>query len=156
MSKMNQKEATFQAVISVIPHENERGACAPSNDQKGMICQILFEGFKSNRIELTQEYSDKELKSYVGGLVSNWLRKDKRLNGGISYVTKNPGSRVGSSDPSLKAMRALLNSPLLTSEDKVEIQGHIDSRVAELNTSKQTVTIDYSALPADLQAKFNK
>jgi len=155
MSKMNQKEATFQAVISVIDHEAGE-VCSPTGSQKDMICQILFEGFKSNTIELTQEYSDKELKSYVGGLVSNWLRKDKRLNGGVSYVAKNPGSRVGYSDPSLKAMRALLNSPLLTEEDRVEIQSHIDLRITELNLNKKTVTIDYSALPTDLQLKFSK
>ena len=132
------------------------GAYTPTKEQRAQINQILFQGFKSETIELERQFNDSDLKGYVSGLQSNWLRKDKRLNGGVSYVAQNPGSRAGSSDPSLKAMRALL-STLTTEEEKAEVQGYIDARVAEINASKKkSVSIDFTALPADLASKFAK
>lgn len=103
---------------------------------------------------MDREFSDTDLKAYVSGLQSNWLRKDKRLNGNVSYVAKNPGSRVGSSDPSLKAMRALL-STLTTEAEKAEVQGYIDTKVAEIQATKaiKKVSIDINALPAELRSK---
>jgi hypothetical protein len=162
MSKMSQKEAVFQAVSSVLKESGisvEEGTNVNTHMTKELRAQvnsILFEGFKSDKIELDRVYSDSELKAYVSGLQSNWLRKDKRLNGGISYIAKNPGSRVGSSDPQLKAMRALL-STLTTEAEKAEVQSYIDARVNEINAAKvKKVNIDYNSLPADLAAKFQK
>lgn len=154
MNKMTQKEAVFQAVKNVCGEQD--GAYIPTKEQRAQINQILFQGFKSETIELDRQFSDSDLKGYVSGLQSNWLRKDKRLNGGMKYVAQNPGSRAGSSDPQLKAMRALL-STLTTEEEKSEVQGYIDARVSEINASKKkSVTIDFSALPADLAGKFAK
>lgn len=153
MTKMSQKEAVFQAVKNVC---GEQETYTPSKEQRAQVNAILFEGFRSGQIELDREFSDSDLKSYVSGLQSNWLRKDKRLNGNVSYVAKNPGSRAGSGDPQLKAMRALL-STLTTDADRAEVQSHIDTRIAEINASKKkTVAVDFSALPADLAAKFQK
>lgn len=153
MTKMTQKEAVFQAVKNVC---GEQESYTPSKEQRSQVNAILFEGFRSGTIELDREFTDSDLKSYVSGLQSNWLRKDKRLNGNVAYVAKNPGSRAGSGDASLKAMRALL-STLTTEEDKAEVQGHIDARISEINASKKkSVTVDFSALPADLASKFAK
>ena len=110
---------------------------------------ILFEGFRSGSIELDREYDDSGLKAYVSGLQSNWLRKDKRLNGNVQYVAKNPGSRAGVADPQIKAMRLLLSTKTDTSE-RAEIQAFIDKRLAEIKPAK-SVEIDFSALPAELQ-----
>lgn len=154
MTKMTQKEAVFQAVKNVCGESDE--AYAPSKEQRAQVNSILFEGFRSGTIELDREFNDTDLKSYVSGLQSNWLRKDKRLNGGIAYVAKNPGSRAGSGDASLKAMRALL-STLTTDEDRAEVQAHIDERIAVINAGKaKKVTVDFSALPAELASKFQK
>lgn len=120
-----------------------------------MINQIIIESFNNGGIELDRAYDESGLKSYTSGLVSNWLRKDKRLNGGTQYVAKNPGSRAGSSDPELKAMRALL-STLTDEADRAEVQGLIDAKVATINATKSTKTIDFSALPAELREKFQK
>lgn len=154
MSKMSQKEAVFQAVCNVTGHTGE-GQVSISKEQRGQVNAILFEGFRSGAIELDREYTDSDLKSYVSGLQSNWLRKDKRLNGGTQYVAKNPGSRAGSTDPQLKAMRALL-STLTDESERAEVQGYIDAKVAEINATKQAKSVDFSALPADLAAKFGK
>lgn len=153
--KQTQKEAVFQAVKNVVGEQD--GAYTPTKEQRAQVNNILFDGFRNGTIELDKsEISDSDLKSYVSGLQSNWLRKDKRLNGGTMYVAKNPGSRAGSGDASLKAMRTLLNSLTVESE-RAEVQGYIDARLAEISASKaKTVTIDYSVLPAELASKFNK
>jgi hypothetical protein len=151
---MTQKEAVFQAVKNVCG--DQEGAYTPSKEQRAQVNSILFEGFRSGNIELEREFSDSDLKSYVSGLQSNWLRKDKRLNGNVSYVAKNPGSRAGSGDASLKAMRAL-RSTLTSETDIAEVDAHIATRLAEISVSKKkSVTIDFSALPADLAEKFQK
>lgn len=152
--KMTQKEAVFQAICNVTGHKGE-GQVVISKEQRGQVNAILFEGFRAGQIELDREYTDSDLKSYVSGLQSNWLRKDKRLNGGVAYTAKNPGSRAGSTDPQLKAMRALL-STLTDETERAEVQGYIDARVAEIQYSKQAKSVDFSALPADLAAKFQK
>jgi hypothetical protein len=131
-------------------------AYTPSKEERAQVNAILFEGFRSGKIQLDREFTDAELKAYVSGLQSNWLRKDKRLNGNVTYIAKNPGSRQGSGDSSLKAMRALMTT-LTKPEDKAEVQMHIDSRIAEIAATKvATKVIDYSVLPAELLAKFGK
>lgn len=149
---MNQKEAVFKAVVAVTGFSGE-GVCEPTREQRASIQAILVEGFKSGGIELRKSFSDSELKVYVSGLVSNWLRKDKRLNGNIDYEPKNPGSRAGSGDAQLKALRALM-STLTDPTDRAEVQKHIDARVTEIEMSRMP-EIDYSKLPAEL-AKFKK
>jgi hypothetical protein len=153
--KLSQKEAVFQAVVNVTGFTGE-GACLITKEQRAQVNNILFEGFKQGNIELARQYeTDSDLKGFISGLQSNWLRKDKRLNGGTKYIAKNPGSRAGSSDPELKAMRALLTTDI-SAEDKAEVQTYIDAKVATISTAKTAKKVDFSALPAELQAKFNK
>lgn len=137
-----QKEAVFQAVSSVLSEANinvsEGSDFAPAltREYRAQVTAILVEGFRSGNIALDKTFDDDSaLRTYCSGLTSNWLRKDKRLNGGMKYVAKNPGSRIGSSDPQLKAMRVLLS----TQEDSVkrdEIQSFIDARIEAIKTSK--------------------
>ena len=157
MSKLSQKEAVFQAVTSVLT-ENKISYTEATDigtimtrELRGQVNAILFEGFKSETIELDGTRTDSDLKGYVSGLQSNWLRKDKRLNGGNKYSAKNPGSRVGSSDPQLKAMRALLTT-LTLEEDRAEVQLAIDARIEQIQSSKvKSVSIDTAALPEELR-----
>jgi hypothetical protein len=145
---MKQKDAVFGAVIRVMGEVD--GAYMPSKEQRAQVNLILFEGFKSGAIEFDGGIpEDGELKAYVSGLQSNWLRKDKRLNGGTQYVAKNPGSRTGSADPQVKAMKILLSTKTDEAE-RAEIQAFIDKRVAELKPAK-TVTINVEDLPAELK-----
>lgn len=159
MSKLSQKEAVYNAVTSVLSENNisvSEGtdvSTLMTRELRSQVNQVLFEGFRSGSVELDREFNDSDLKAYVSGLQSNWLRKDKRLNGGAKYSAKNPGSRIGSSDPQLKAMRALLTT-LSSESDRAEVQSAIDTRVSEIQASKvKKVTIDTEPLPADL-AKF--
>lgn len=158
MSKMSQKEAVYSAVTSVLAENNievSEGtdvSTLMTRELRSQVNQVLFEGFRNGSVELDREYNDSDLKAYVSGLQSNWLRKDKRLNGGAKYTAKNPGSRLGSSDPQLKAMRALLTTDI-SAEEKAEVQQYISARVSEIQASKvKKVTIDTSVLPAALQS----
>lgn len=154
MGTMNQKEAVYTAVVNVTGFNGD-GAVVISKEERAQVNAILFEGFRAGNITIDKEFNDADLKKYISGLTSNWLRKDTRLNGGTAYIAKNPGSRAGSGDAQLKAMRALL-STLSSDSDKAEVQKHIDARVSEIAATKVTKVIDYSALPADLAAKFSK
>jgi hypothetical protein len=123
-----------------------------TRELRGQITNILVEGFKSGSISLDKSFeTDSDLRTYCSGLTSNWLRKDTRMNGGIAYVAKNPGSRVGSTDERLKALRTLFNAQSSPTA-RAEIQSHIDARVAEIKASKKPVKeVNFDALPAELQ-----
>ena len=149
---MNQKEAVFMAVINVCGTTD--GQYTPTREQRAQVNAILFEGVRSGQVECDTEYDAAGLKQYVSGLQSNWLRKDKRLNGGVKYEAKNPGSRAGVADPQLKNMRALL-STLTDPTERSEVEGYIATRVSEVAATKPVKAIDFSALPEAL-AKFKK
>jgi hypothetical protein len=146
--KVSQRDAVFSAVTNVCGTSD--GAYMPTKEQRSSVNQILFEGFRSGTIECSREYDDAELKAYVSGLQSNWLRKDTRLNGGVKYQAKNPGSRAGSQDAQIVAMRSLLKVYESDAAKTAEIQAHIAKRLAEIKPTK-TVTIDVEALPEELR-----
>lgn len=158
---MNQKEAVFQAIVNVLAEagiDYEVGTnIGPimAKELRAQVNAILFEGFRTGTIDLDREFSDSDLKTYVSSLQSNWIRKDKRLNGGVKYSAKAPGSRAGSGDPQMKAMKTLL-STVETEEERAEIQGFIDARAAELNAAKTKVAVNFEHLPEELRAKFQK
>lgn len=158
MTKMNQKEATFNAICEVTKFKGE-GVVQITPEQRKQVNMILFEGFRSGKIEMSTDAKvnpndDKDLKGYVSGLQSNWLRKDKRLNGGVDYKAKNPGSRAGSGDAQLKNLKLLFGT-LQTDEQRAEVQGYIDARTEEIAAAKPAAQIDASALPEALR-KYTK
>ena len=138
MTKVNQKEAVFNAVTNVCGVQDE--AYNPTKEQRAQVNMILFTGFQEGTIELDKTYDESGLKSYCSGLQSNWLRKDSRLNGGVKYQAKNPGSRAGSGDASVKAMRTLLGTKSDATE-RAEIQEFIDRRLAEIKPTSQTKSL---------------
>ena len=160
MSKLTQREAVFSAICSVLIEAGiafEAGQdVSPhmTRENRASVNAILVEGFKSGNIELGKTFTEAELKSYVSGLQSNWIRKDKRLNGGTQYVAKNPGSRAGSGDDQLKAMRALLKTLSPGTDDYTEVQSHIEKRVNEIGATKSKTVVNFDALPEALRAKF--
>lgn len=165
--KVNQRQAVYNAVKSVFTENNLEfydGVDAKSvmtKEHRAQVNAILCVGFISGQIELkdteanrSKLTNDSLLKEYVSGLQSNWLNKDTRLNGGVDHEIKNPGSRTGTTDPQIKALKALL-STLTKESDRAEIQTLIDARIATLKPTKETV-IDFSALPEDIRAKYAK
>src|SRR5271166_4772439 len=133
---MKQKDAVFNAVVAASGTSEFSEAVTLSKDVRNKVQASLVQGFQAGEITYQGDASNKQkLTSYVSGLVSNWLRKDRRLNGNITYVAKNPGTRSGSGDDSVKAMRLLL-ATITDEADKAEIQAALDKRVAELKPKK--------------------
>jgi hypothetical protein len=138
---MNQKEAVFKAVTTVKDETSFDGAVTLSRDEREKVSKIVADYFTKGEVSFSDgKREGKELSTYVSGLISNWLRKDDRLNGHTKYVPKNPGSRTGNGDEMLKAMRTLLTT---VTDPKIqdEIQSAIDKRVDELKP-KKVVNLD--------------
>lgn len=162
---MKQRDAVYNAVTSVLSDNDihfEDGMNATdllTKEFRSSVHTIVTEGFSSGSIEFADTPANQakladpsKLSSYVSGLISNWFRKDMRLNGNVKYTPKNPGSRVGSTDPQLKALRQLAKQFSGVDETKfTKIQGEIDIRVAAIQAERaKKVAIDYSVLPTDL------
>ena len=152
---MNQKEGTFNAVCSVTGQDSFDAAVELTSEQRAQVIEMVTQGFINGDIEMSDgakaKYSEEsKMKTYCNGLVSNWLRKDKRLNGGIKHQIKNPGSRAGSGDPVIKELKKLLE---VCGEDKQEaVQHEIDKRLATLKAEKaKTVEINMDLIPDDLK-----
>lgn len=163
---ITQRQAVYNAVKSVFTENNMEfhdGIDAKSvmtKEHRSQVNAILCVGFMTGQIDFKQTESNKAkladeslLKEYVSGLQSNWLAKDDRLNGGVDHEIKNPGSRSGSGDAQLKALRALLNT--VEPSQRPEIQGYIDARIAEIKPTKE-VEINFDALPEAIRAKYSK
>jgi hypothetical protein len=90
---MNQKDAVFEVIKAMKPDQVEKPGVAVelTKEEKKAAQAKLFDGFRKGKIDYDGEMpSDDKLAVYVQGLVSNWLRKDKRLNGGGTYQPRNP------------------------------------------------------------------
>lgn len=153
----NQKDAVYSTVKSVlaehgIEHEDFTQLEMPK-DLKQQCITILVHGFENGEIELKSQQDN--IRSYVNGLLNNWLRKDKRFNGNVVYKAKNPGSRTGQQDPMVKNLRILLSTLPEGSEAHTATKARIETRIAELKAEKakeQVKEIDFSAIPADIRA----
>ena len=150
---MKQNDAVFQAVCSVFEQDGFDGAVELTKQQKDSVVSIVTEGILNGSVDFSTEAkakhdTDAKVKAYTNGMVSNHLRKDKRLNGGEKYEAKNPGSRSGNGDEQLKALRAL-KSTLTSTEDIEAIDQAIGTRLAEIQSAKAkpTAPININALP---------
>lgn len=161
---MNQKQATINAIISVL---KERGVDYELNgetlmsevitkEDRDKVKEILFAGFRSGDIEYRESFKEKvqdddKLNSYIPGLINNWVRKAKEFNNGNTYKAKNPGSRAGSQDPEVKALKALLSTQEEGSENHTKVKAALDTKLAEIKAEKNKVEIDASLLPESLR-----
>jgi hypothetical protein len=145
---LKQKEAVFQAICALRGAQEFNGAVELSKDERAQVMSTLYADFQAGKIQFDGELpAEKELRSYVSGLISNWLRKDSRLNGNTKYVPKNPGTRTGVGDEAMKAMRALL-AVTTEPEARRNIEAEIEKRALELKPKKE---INIDALPENLR-----
>ncbi len=137
---MTQKDAVFTTVVSVLSDSGiafepgrEDVSLVLTRELRASINNVLVSGFTSGGIPLDTKFdSEMELRSYVSGLVSNWVRKDKRLNGGLAIAVK---AAPKFDDPQLKALRQLLAANSDPAQ-KAEIKIFIKKRIAELSTGQ--------------------
>jgi hypothetical protein len=148
---MNQRQAVFAAILAVVPEI--KGPVTLSKEQKEVVYKTLQEQFLAKQVTYEGELTPENVRKYIPGLVNNWVRKDTRLNGGGKYVPKNPGSRAGSGDQSLKAMRTLLTQTT-DADARAEIEQAIKERQAAIAKPKNEVKVD--ALPEHLRKYAKK
>lgn len=101
----SQKEAVFLAVCEAlgrIPVKGEKVLL--SKEQTEHVRSLLLEEIKQGKVSLNKSYSEQEMKKYVSGLVANWLRKDPRLNGGVSHKTEKTQATSETSGASYEDM----------------------------------------------------
>lgn len=147
---MKQSEAVYVAVTEVFPHNGE-GVPETGKwtaEQKHRVYNALLLSFKAGQwIKSSGGTDDDSVMKYIPGLVNNHVRKDTRLNGGTKYQAKNPGSRSGSGDESVKAMRMLLSATTDVDARK-QIEAAIAARLEEL---KPKQVINLASLPESLR-----
>lgn len=141
---MTQKDAVFNAVTSVLANNNITFASGSNvadlltRELRSQINTQLMSDFQAGNVALAADSQSKltntvELRNYVSGLVSNWVRKDPRLNGGTVVATTSSSSTKSlNSDPKLRALRKL-HATQTDLNRKAEIQGYIDARLEELS-----------------------
>lgn len=144
---VSQGEAVYQAVRTVFPDGAVPSTTEWSSTQKESVHELVFQMFKEKLTIHKSNPDDAALLKYIPGLVNNWVRKDKRLNGGTVYTAKKPGSRQGSGDEMTRNMKALL-ATLDDPDQKREVQAAIELRLSQL---KPKVTVDASMIPENLR-----
>jgi hypothetical protein len=157
---VNQKQGVYDAVVAFCEendiHFEDGMKLELTKEQRSTVVEMVTQALIAGEIDFSdvaREKHDTEQKkrTYCNGLVSNWLRKDKRLNGNTTYEIKNPGSRAGQGDEQLKNLK-LLYKTIDDEDQKATVQEAIDKRVEELKTEKLgKVEIDYNAIPESLK-----
>jgi len=157
-----QKTAVCNTLLSVLTDEHRSAVESKevamkdvlTPDQKAKVRAIILEGLMTNKIEMTEQARAKHntealMKTYVSGLVNNWIKKNPDFNCGVKYEPKNKGSRAGQGDEQIKALRQLLKQ---TTDPQAtdEINKAISERLAEIRP-QQVVTINVDALPEHLK-----
>ena len=153
---MKQREAVYECVKGIKDFKDGETVELTDSERATVVNKIvgMIESGKvdfSEAAEAKYETTSKKT-SYVRGLVSNWLRKDRRLNGNITYTPTNPGSRAGQGDPQIKELRKLMSIHKEDATKAKQIQGFIDKRLAEIKAEKaKAVEIDVEQLPEELR-----
>ena len=163
---IKQRDAVFEAVTAVVG-ELDGSPVSLTKDQRKSVIDAVTANIVSGNVDFSttaaQKYdSSEKIRTYVSGLVTNWLKKDSRLNGGEKYTPANPGTGTPNlKDEQLKAMKLLRKTFVESGEtDKVEqVDIAIKQRLEDLKVAKTSKTpakpkeeIDMSLVPDELKA----
>jgi hypothetical protein len=161
---LSQKEAVFAAVKSVFAQSGrtftEGSKVELSKEERATVTSIVTAGISSGDVAFSDEAAAKydsteKMKSYVAGMVGNWLTKDKRLNGGEKYTPANPGSRAGQGDEVIRNLRALRGT-LTDASQLAAVDSEISKRQGEIKASKtKAVDVDFDKIPSALLETLN-
>lgn len=155
---ISQKDGVYNAVVAFCEEagiEFEDGMKMEfSKDQRASIVGMLVAATEAGELEVKSAAARGNLSSYWNGTLSNWLRKDKRLNGNVKHVIKNPGSRAGSGDAELKELKKLLVQVTASgNEEHIQaVNEAIEVRKAQIQADKaQDVEVDFDKIPEALR-----
>lgn len=157
---MRQVDAVIEAVMQVKPdfkQHSDKGNEIIVDDMRKQVCKIVIDGILNGNVDYSKDHTNiKEVRDYCPGMVSNWLRRNKILNGDVNAKAQKPGSRLGVGDERLKTLRDLRKTQI-EPEIITEIDKYIKQRLNMLKKEKQTVKqtdINVSALPKHIRDKL--
>lgn len=166
MERQSQSKAVYNATVNVLSENGIKFTDYETDlkevitgDMKKQIVSIVMEGFKNGTVDLKDTESNRkklesesELRKYTNGLVNNWHRKSPVYNLGNPHTVANPGSRAGSGDPQVKALRALAKKFANDEEKLAGINVALETRLEELRAEKQAkIEINVDDLPEELR-----
>jgi hypothetical protein len=157
---MKQSQAVLLYVKAIMGNTFQPGTPIKSyitDKQTDEVVDAVTQSIKDFETDFSEDArakhnDDKKLRKYVSGMVDNWFRKGKELNGGVKYEAKNPGSRAGNSNPEIKASKQLVAKLIAEgrADDAAKVQEYIDAELAKLAEAKAP-TVDAEKLPEHLR-----
>ena len=162
----NQKQAVVSTILAVLVARDvdyELGGPIAISEvltdaDKKEVRSTLFNMFREGEVSFKDSFQvkcddDAELKKYISGLLNNWIRKNPEFNSGNKYVAKNPGSRAGSSDSQMQALKKLLVQVTAEGDDTniAEVKEAIELRKTEIKPKASATPIKVEALPEHLR-----
>ena len=158
---MKQSETVYacvQAVFAEAGMKFEDGMNVSDHltkELRSQVCNMVVSAIEAGECDFSESAHAKypttdDKAKYVRGLLWNWFRKDERLNGGVKYQPKNPGSRIGSQDEEVKNLRLLIKSGQLSDAQIAKAQARVDQKIAAIKAERNKTEIDFDAIPSDL------
>jgi hypothetical protein len=164
MELVSQKDSVVNEVKAILgsaysPNVSVRELL--NDNQLTIIRSNILSGIINGTITYGKEITDeKEVQKYVSGMVSNYFRKSKELNGGNLYAPTTTGS--GSRDAQIVELTKLYKSYVEGSPEFLQIQEAIATRKAFLESQKVVIvkekkknkefeSINMDALPEGLK-----
>jgi hypothetical protein len=140
MAKVSQKDAVFNAVISVLTDlkitfkiYKTKFIKILNNEHRLMVSKILVDGFKNKQIYIKSVKTDEQLSQCAAEIQSNWLRKDLRLNGKMHPILELKQQKQ---DPQIKALLEFRKT-LVKKRDIEEIDILIQFRLGQMKIPKK-------------------
>ena len=157
----SQKQAVVNTILSVLKERGVdyemKGEVKMSDiftkDDRNKVRDIITAGFIAGSIDISENAHAKHVENgfitYTNGLIKNWVKKNPDFNCGEKYTPKNPGSRAGQGDETVRALRSLLKTAL-DDEMRDEVNQALKNRLEEISP-KNTIEINVDALPEHLR-----
>lgn len=156
----SQKEAVYVAVKDILEANGKSikttEPVALSISERAAVVQYIADLIASSQAYFSPnaaaKYStEKDIKKYVSGLVSNWLRRDPRLNGGSASAVASQSESKKEPDTVLKNLKNLLHNVKGNPEAEAEILKEIEKRSAGIKADKIAGKIDKDSIPEHLK-----
>ena len=102
----------------------------------------------------------KDCKGYAGGVVSNYFKKEKSLNGGVDYVPANPRGPRDTDEKIIELKKSLATLEAQTSTPEItalidRVKAALDTRRSEIKASKATKEVRSMEETMEILAKLN-
>lgn len=155
---ISQRQGVYNAVEAFLKEHGreidpESKVVLATAERKAVIA-MLVSATEAGELTVKSEKARADLPKYWDGTLSNWLRKDERLNGGVEYQPKNPGSRAGAGDEELKNLKLLLKQVEAAGNEKgiEEVKEAIEARKAAIIQEKAAkIAVNTEVIPESLR-----